>query len=253
MRSGSNTAHASPAAHTPVPPHTPSPGPSAASAHFAEDVGKRIAEAKRKVSEAQNKLATKDNPYMVFRFFPLPLLPQSNLCTVFTELKLSQTSAPSHGKSRIVEPAPQGVGLKMAAHPLLLDTSTPAPQSKKDRYKPMQPKFASIRANARNVPTPPPAAPPPPTVAKENPYAAAAASASAETGFEGMPRERVGRSLKFNPKGKYVSIANQVRQDAQLEALKQRIAESARKAGLDGEFDTLEKNIRVRRLKLSLG
>ena len=72
MRSGSNTAHASPAAHTPVPTHTPSPGPSAASAHFAEDVGKRIAEAKRKVSEAQNKLATKDNPYMVFRFFPLP-------------------------------------------------------------------------------------------------------------------------------------------------------------------------------------
>jgi U4/U6 small nuclear ribonucleoprotein PRP3 len=134
----------------------------------------------------------------------------------------------------------------MAAHPLLLDTSTPAPQSKKDRYKPMQPKFASIRANARNVPTPPPAPPPPPTIAKENPYAAAAASASAETGFEGTPRERVGRSLRFNPKGKYVSLANQMRQDSQLEALKQRIAESARKAGLDSEFDTLEKNIRVR-------
>lgn len=164
---------------------------------------------------------------------------------------LPQSSTPSHGKSRSAEPAPQGVGLKMAAHPLLLDTSTPAPQSKKDRYKPMQPKFASIRANARNVPTPPPAPPPAPTVAKENPYAAAAASASAETGFEGTPRERVGRSLKFNPKGKYVSIANQVRQDAQLEALKQRIAESARKAGLDSEFDTLEKNIRVRRFKLS--
>lgn len=134
----------------------------------------------------------------------------------------------------------------MAAHPLLLETSAPAPQSKKDRYKPMQPKFASIRANARNVPTPPPVAPPAPTTAKENPYAAAAASAAAETGFEGAPRERVGRSLKFNPKGKYVSIANQIRQDTQLEALKQRIAESARKAGLDSEFDTLEKNIRVR-------
>ncbi len=163
-----------------------------------------------------------------------------------TDFELSQTSTPSRGKSRSAEPAPQGVGLKMAAHPLLLDTSTPAPQSKKDRYKPMQPKFASIRANARNVPTLPPAPPPAPTIAKENPYAAAAASASAETGFEGTPRERVGRSLKFNPKGKYVSIANQVRQDAQLEALKQRIAESARKAGLDSEFDTLEKNIRVR-------
>jgi U4/U6 small nuclear ribonucleoprotein PRP3 len=70
----------------------------------------------------------------------------------------------------------------------------------------MQPKVASIRANGCNVPTPPPAPPPTPTVAKENPYVAAAAvRASAKTGFEDTPRERVGRSLKFNPKGKYVS------------------------------------------------
>ena len=33
----------------------------------------------------------------------------------------------------------------MAAHPLLLDTTPAAPQSKKDKYKPMQPKFASIK------------------------------------------------------------------------------------------------------------
>ena len=70
MRSGPSTTHGSPAPRTPAPPHTPSPGPSAASAHFAEDVGRRIAEAKRKVAEAQNKLATKDNPYMVFQFLP---------------------------------------------------------------------------------------------------------------------------------------------------------------------------------------
>ena len=43
------------------------------------------------------------------------------------------------------EPAQQGAGLKMAAHPLLLDTTPAAPQSKKDKYKPMQPKFASIK------------------------------------------------------------------------------------------------------------
>jgi hypothetical protein len=67
MRSGSASAFASPAPHTPAHAHTPSPGPSTASAHFAEDVGKRIAEAKRKVADAQNKLAVKDNPYMVFQ------------------------------------------------------------------------------------------------------------------------------------------------------------------------------------------
>jgi len=174
-------------------------------------------------------------------------------------------SLPQTGKkSKPVEPAQQGVGLKMAAHPLLLDTSIPAPQSKKDRYKPMQPKFASIKvsrccarswlnfdrypkANTRNAPTPPPV----PTnvqasIDTANPYASGSAAAANDKGFEGTPKERSGRSFRFNQKGKYVQIGNQMRQQQQLEQLKQRIAESARKAGLDAEFETLEKNIKVR-------
>ena len=71
------------------------------------------------------------------------------------------------------------------------------------------------------------------------------ADGAADSGFEGAPKERVGRSFRFNPKGKYVQIANEIRREAQLEDLKQRIAESAKKAGLDSEFETLEKNIRV--------
>ena len=43
-----------------------------------------------------------------------------------------------------------------------------------------------------------------------------------------------------------MQLGNQMRQENQLEALKHRIAESARKAGLDSEFETLEKNIKVR-------
>lgn len=102
------------------------------------------------------------------------------------------------------------------------------------------------QANIRNAPTPPPA--PTPTAPKEsisNPYASGTVT-PAESGFEGAPKERTGRHFRFNPKGKYVQIANQVRQEQQLEQLKQRIAESAKKAGLDTEFETLEKNIRVR-------
>ncbi|KAI0819490.1 pre-mRNA processing factor 3-domain-containing protein [Trametes gibbosa] len=194
----------------------PSPSPP-----ITNDMARRIAEAKRRVAEAQSKLATKDNPYMS--------APQVNK---------KKTQAPPP------EPSQQGAGLKMAAHPLLLDMTPALPQSKKDKYKPMQPKFASIKANIRNAPTPPPA--PTPAPAKEsitNPYASAAA-APVESGFEGAPKERVGRQFRFNPKGKYVQIANQVRQEQQLEQLKQRIAESAKKAGLDSEFETLEKNIR---------
>ncbi|EJF58960.1 PRP3-domain-containing protein [Dichomitus squalens LYAD-421 SS1] len=197
-----------------------------------DDMARRIAEAKRRVAEAQSKLAVKDNPYM---------------------------SVPQQGKkknSNVVTPEPtqQGAGLKMAAHPLLLDNTPTLPQSKKDRYKPMQPKFASIKANVRNAPTPPPAPTPVvPIETKTNPYASAAATPAAESGFEGAPKERVGRQFRFNPKGKYVQIANQVRQEAQLEQLKQRIAESAKKAGLDTEFETLEKNIRVRGLANPVG
>ncbi|KAK2465094.1 hypothetical protein APHAL10511_002902 [Amanita phalloides] len=182
---------------------------------MGDDLTRRVAEAKRRVTEAQTKLAVKDNPYM----------------TMARDGK-KKGNAP-------VEQAHQGAGLKMAAHPLLLDTTPTLPQSKKDRYKPMQPKFASIKANARNVPTPPPLPPPTKTPESTNPYAAPVK----DTGFEGVPKERSGRSFRFNPKGKYVALANQMRQDNQLEALKQRIAESARKAGFDGEM-AIEKNLK---------
>jgi U4/U6 small nuclear ribonucleoprotein PRP3 len=86
---------------------------------------------------------------------------------------------------------------------------------------------------------------------KVNPYASSSTAAK-DSGFEGTPKERSGRNFRFNPKGKYIQLGNQARQEAQLEALKQRIAESARKAGLDSEFETLEKNIKVHSEPLSL-
>ncbi|KAG6853010.1 hypothetical protein C0991_007493 [Blastosporella zonata] len=190
---------------------TPATGSLASVAHgVTDDIARRVSEAKRRVAEAQSKLAVKDNPYMA-RLIKLARLEQTQ----------------------------QGAGLKMAAHPLLLDTTPAAPQSKKDRYKPMQPKFASIKANTRNAPTPPPPPPPVPTPESLNPYAVAAAKDMAE----GAPKERTGRTFRFNPKGKYVALGNQVRQENQLEALKQRIAESARKAGLDSDMG-IEKTIK---------
>jgi U4/U6 small nuclear ribonucleoprotein PRP3 len=83
-----------------------------------------------------------------------------------------------------------------------------------------------------------------PIQASSNPYASASAAAAAEQEGSG-PRERVGRAFRFNQKGKYSALGDQLRKDAQLEELKKRIAENARKAGLDSEFDTAEKNIKV--------
>lgn len=82
------------------------------------------------------------------------------------------------------------------------------------------------------------------TEVKSNPYASGS-SVAKDPVFDGAPKERMGRSFKFNTKGKYIQLGNQMRQEIQLEALKQRIAENARKAGLDSEFETLEKNIKV--------
>lgn len=80
-------------------------------------------------------------------------------------------------------------------------------------------------------------------VESANPYASS--SNSKDTGlFEGAPKDRSNRNFRFNPKGKYVALGNQMRQDNQLEALKQRIAESARKAGLDGDMG-IERGIKV--------
>lgn len=156
-------------------------------------------------------------------------------------------SSKKKGGTPAVEQTQQGAGLKMAAHPLLLDQTPVVSQSKKDRYKPMQPKFASIKANVRQQPPPTPAPVPVATPSPAaNPYSAASNNANKEgTGFEGAPRERSGRKFHFNPKGKYVALANQIRQEQQLEALKQRISESARKAGLDGDIG-IEKAIKVK-------
>jgi U4/U6 small nuclear ribonucleoprotein PRP3 len=219
--SPSSSASATPGSGTPL------------SGSGASDLARRVAEAKRRVAEAQSKLAVKDNPYMT-------------LAASSKSAKKGGSGSASAMGTPVDPVSQQGAGLKMAAHPLLLDQTPVLNQSKKDRYKPMQPKFASIKANVRNAaPTPPPVAPSPASTTPApgaNPYSVGAAM---DPGFEGAPRERMGRQMRFNPKGKYVAMANQMRSEQQLEELKQRIAESARKAGLDSEMG-IEKNIKVR-------
>ena len=53
----------------------------------------------------------------------------------------------------------------------------------------------------------------------------------------GTGKARQSRQLVFNQKGKYIQQANALRRQAALEAMKKRIAEQARKAGLDEDRD----------------
>ena len=77
----------------------------------------------------------------------------------------------------------------------------------------MAPKFASTRANAR-ISTNAGGSGLSLEPVKANPYTAAVRagpSAGPVGGFEGVPKERVGRKLQFNTKGKYIAQANQMR------------------------------------------
>ncbi|KAG1722099.1 hypothetical protein EDB19DRAFT_1898235 [Suillus lakei] len=139
--------------HT-APPDTP--------LQNTEDLARKVAEAKRRVAEAQMKLAVKDDPYV----------------------SVAQTGKKNHP----VKLAQQGASSKM-----------PSPVS----------------------------------IFEVKPNPCASSSTAAKDGaLEGAPNERHGHTFHFNP------------QEAQLKALKQRIAESPLKAGLDSEFGTLEKNIK---------
>lgn len=72
-----------------------------------------------------------------------------------------------------------------------------------------------------------------------NPYFDDKAAAQEPTG-----RQRTPRQLVFNQKGKYIQQGNALRRQAALEAMKRRIAEQTRKAGIDEDLD-VEKNFVV--------
>ena len=52
-------------------PATPVSGPGTPAGGVSDDLLRRVAEAKRRVADAQSKLAIKDNPYMVHFFLAL--------------------------------------------------------------------------------------------------------------------------------------------------------------------------------------
>lgn len=153
-------------------------------------------------------------------------------------------------------PAPptsvSGIG-GVALHPLLAGDIGPSEAKEKNekramanRYKTMAPKFSSVRANAAAVEA----------AAQQaeksgdktaavitNPYAAPAVDEEGQELAAG-PSKRSGRKMQFSAPGKYVRQGDQLRNEAKLEALKARIAEQSRKAGLDSEFDVLERSLR---------
>ncbi|WVO19949.1 uncharacterized protein IAS62_001239 [Cryptococcus decagattii] len=158
----------------------------------------------------------------------------------------SLPAAPSHTTPSAVT--------SIALHPLLMATDaqqTTAQTDKnekramRDRYKTMAPKFTSVRANVSVAPkftsvraTAPAVTATAPVL---NPYAPAPVAATAT---HSPAPVRKSKKLQFSRAGKYVEQGDQLRNEQKMEALRQRIADASRKAGLDSEFDTLERSLK---------
>ncbi|WWC68747.1 uncharacterized protein I206_102681 [Kwoniella pini CBS 10737] len=144
----------------------------------------------------------------------------------------------------------------IALHPLLMGQNSGQQQQQqeieknekkamRDRYKTMAPKFTSVKANAATLETSgsaraSPAAP------ILNPYASTPTASGSGTPIPDEEKAPIRRSkkLQFSRAGKYVAQGEQLRNEQKMEALRKRIVEASRKAGLDSEFDTLERSLK---------
>lgn len=197
---------------------SPSPAPSASPAPAASDVSARLAAIKASIAA---KSAGSPNPYLPGQNKPTP--PPNPITSV-------------------------------AVHPLLMGGKMEEKDEKqrnRDRYKPMAPKFASVKANASPASAQVQAPRPVPVAAVSlNPYTsngAAAGSGAAST--SATPEEKIvadkrRRRVGGNAQGKYIQLGDELRQEAKMDELRKKIAEAARRAGLDSEFDVLERNLR---------
>ncbi|EEP82342.1 conserved hypothetical protein [Uncinocarpus reesii 1704] len=188
---------------------SPSPAPSSASPGLSkiEQMKARVAAATGRVNASSQQLKAQ----------PPPLIPPAPM---------------DEGLSRA-----RG-GLDVGLHPALLGDTGPDGRSARSKQA-IQPKFATTMANRRTE-SPIPIAKgkqldlsgPSIEETRNNPYFDP--SLGTKTA---LARPRYSRQLIFNQKGKYIQQAAALRRQAQLEAMKKRIAERARQAGIDEDLD----------------
>ncbi|KAG7530913.1 hypothetical protein FFLO_04736 [Filobasidium floriforme] len=242
------------ASASPQPPAArPAAPPAAAAASSSSDIQARIAALKAQVA-AKNATI---NPYLPGS----TALPPRPAMTLASEEKVNPNIAKKGGLASV------------QAHPLLADMRSSAPgegtasaggaaSTGKGRYsRVMAPKFTSVAANARLAAASPSTsrggASPAPIrssliAPSSNPYLTASSVdpdvepdvQAAQSEMDALATRRRKATLHFNAKGKYIQQAEEQRKEAKMEELRQRIAEQSRKAGLDSEFDVLERNIK---------
>lgn len=130
-------------------------------------------------------------------------------------------------------------GLNVGLHPALEDLGSWKPQ-KSTRDSPQLSSSRPQKGQPHSLDGSKPSSPHPNNRDDlENPYFDPNLSSQTPGG-----KSRQSRQLIFNQKGKYIQQANALRRQAALEAMKKRIAEQTRKAGIDEDLD-VERNFVV--------
>lgn len=201
---------------------SPSPGPPMSAAQ------QRLAEMKKRLNSTLSRSAVAAAPAV-----GRPTPPLSAASIPIRPLPREEPEMPD-------EQVRSRGGLDVGLHPALLADSDPNSLHKKQA---IQPKYATTLANRRTensntrgskqpnkkkleISNPSPDFSDP----AKNPYY----DPSLGTGARG----RTSKALVFNQKGKYIEQANALRRQAALEAMKKRIAETARKVGIDEDMET---------------
>ena len=161
------------------------------------------------------------------------------------ELSKQRNSTPTAPAAPVAAPPPRQDGrsakggLGVGLHPSLMgDLSAPASTTGKGKGLP-GPKFSTTKGNQQA------------TQARLNPYLSAASdedgtstpgarnedSASYDPNVISKARDRKSKALQFNPKGKFITQANALRQQARLEEMKRRIAAETRKVEIEEASD----------------
>ncbi|KAG9773544.1 U4/U5/U6 small nuclear ribonucleoprotein prp3 [Exophiala dermatitidis] len=196
------------ASTAPTPSAPPGPAPSASD---------RIAQLKARVAAATSRSAALSSNAQQSK-------PPATTTPNYTTPTYSDDSSKARG------------GLDVGLHPALLADVHQNIQRSKGRTP--QPKFATAMGNRRTESPAPGKAQldlsaPSLEELKANPYF------DPNLGTRNvLPKERHSRQLIFNQKGKYIQQAAALRRQAQLEAMKKKIAERARQAGLEEDLDT---------------
>ncbi|KAL8914772.1 MAG: hypothetical protein Q9171_000608 [Xanthocarpia ochracea] len=242
---------------------SPAPVTNGASSAGKPDINKIMAEARAKAAAVAAKLqGSKPGRSTASPGPQSPSIAPSSAMSSAVRSRIEEmkarVAAATAGKStssqRIASPAPlyqppvydDGIsrargGLDVGLHPALMGDSGQDSKTTKTKAAPFATTMANRRTESPGIQSSKASkdkkqldlSGPPVEETRNNPYFDPSLGAKTAT-----LRSRGFKQLIFNQKGKYIQQAAALRRQAALEAMKKRIAESSRKAGIDEDLDT---------------